>query len=70
MTNQPTKPVKRPYPSNLTFQERLLEVTKVFWKAGFVYGRSGDNDLFYSNMLQDLMEMPEDEFMQKYQYLQ
>jgi hypothetical protein len=70
MTNQPTKSVKRPYPSNLTFQERLLEVTKVFWKAGFVYGRSGDNDLFYSNMLQDLMEMPEDEFMQKYQYLQ
>jgi len=70
MTNQPTKPVKRHYPANLTFQERFLEITKIFWKAGFVYGRDGNNDAFYSTMLQDLMELSEDDFMQKYQYLQ
>lgn len=61
---QPTKSIKPG--SKPTFQDKLLEITKVFWKAGYSYGKIGRNDDFYARVLEDFMILPEDEFIEKY----
>ncbi len=64
MTKQPTKrfvPESKP-----TFQDKLFNVTKVFWKAGYSYGKTGRNEDFYARLLEDFVTMPEDEFIAKY----
>ena len=63
-SKQPTKPVK-PW-SKPTFQDKLYEVVKVFWKAGYSYGKTGRNDDFYTRLLEDFVTLPEDEFIEKY----
>lgn len=64
MTKEPTKSVK-PW-SKPTFQDKLLEITKVFWKAGYSYGKTGRNDDFYARVVEDFMILPEEEFIDKY----
>lgn len=67
MTKQPThhlRPESKP-----TFQDKLFLVTKVFWKAGYSYGKTGRNEDFYARVLEDFAVMPEDEFIEKYESL-
>ena len=42
-------------------------ITKVFWKAGYSYGKTGRNDDFYARVLEDFVTMPEDDFIAKYE---
>jgi hypothetical protein len=67
MTKQPTKrlvPESKP-----TFQDNLFTVTKVFWKAGYSYAKTGRNDDFYARLLEDFVILPQDEFIAKYETL-
>lgn len=64
MTKQPTNSVN-PW-SNSTFQDKLFEVFKVFWKAGYSYGKTGRNEDFYARVLEDFMILSEEEFLSKY----
>jgi hypothetical protein len=64
MTKQPTK---RLLPeSSPTFQDNLFMITKVFWKAGYSYGKTGRNDDFYARLLEDFVSLPQEEFIAKY----
>ena len=65
MTKQPTQP-QSPW-SKPTFQDRLFMITKVFWKAGYSYGKTGRNDDFYARVLEDFVTIPEDDFIAKYE---
>ena len=67
MTKQPTNRLKPE--SQPTFQDNLFMVTKVFWKAGYSYGKTGRNEDFYARVLEDFAVMPEDEFIEKYESL-
>jgi hypothetical protein len=65
MTKQPTNrfvPESKP-----TFQDKLFLITKVFWKAGYSYGKTGRDNDFYARVLEDFALMPEDEFITKYE---
>jgi hypothetical protein len=67
MTKQPTnrlKPESKP-----TFQDKLFMVTKVFWKAGYSYGKTGRNEDFYARVLDDFGNLPINEFIAKYESL-
>lgn len=67
MTKQPTprlKPESQP-----TFQDNLFMVTKVFWKAGYSYGKTGRNEDFYARILEDFGNLPVNEFIAKYESL-
>jgi hypothetical protein len=65
MTNQPTK---RSFPeSKPTFQDNLFIVTKIFWKVGYSYGKTGRNEDFYARVLEDFGNLPIDEFIDKYE---
>ena len=65
MTKQPTQP-QSPW-RKPTFHDRLFMITKVFWKAGYSYGKTGRNDDFYARVLEDFVTMPEDDFIAKYE---
>ena len=64
MTKQPTK--KNTPENKPTFQDNLFTVTKIFWKAGYSYGKTGRNDDFYSRVLEDFGNLPITEFIAKY----
>lgn len=64
MTKQPTKQIKPE--SKPTFQDNLFTVTKIFWKVGYSYGKTGRNDDFYSRVLEDFGNLPITEFIAKY----
>jgi hypothetical protein len=64
MTKQPTKKTKPE--SNPTFQDNLFTVTKIFWKVGYSYGKTGRNDDFYARVLEDFGNLPIAEFIAKY----
>jgi hypothetical protein len=64
MTKQPTKQTKPE--SNPTFQDNLFTVTKIFWKVGYSYGKTGRNDDFYARVLEDFGNLPITEFIAKY----
>jgi hypothetical protein len=66
MTEKPTKATVQAISTKPTFQDKLLEITKLFWKAGYSYARTGRNDDFYSRLLEDFMVLPEEEFLNKY----
>ena len=65
MTNQPTK--RSFQESKPTFQDNLFTVTKIFWKVGYSYGKTGRNDDFYARVLEDFGNLPIDEFIAKYE---
>jgi hypothetical protein len=44
-------------------------VTKVFWKAGYSYGKTGRNEDFYARVLDDFGNLPINEFIAKYESL-
>lgn len=71
MTEQPTKATVKSITTNNkpTFQDKLLEVTKLFWKAGYSYAKTGRNEDFYARLLEDFMVLPEEEFLSKYNNL-
>lgn len=56
-------------PTN-TFQDNLYETLKIFWKAGYAYrhNQEKNNDLFYTKLMEDLLELPQEEFLIKYKY--
>jgi hypothetical protein len=60
--NQPTS---QPY-VNFTLQDNLFETFKIFWKAGFSYSKTGRDEDFYARVLEDIMNMPQEEFLKKY----
>lgn len=64
MTKQPTNPVKPK--STSTFQDNLFQIMKLFWKAGYSYGKTGRNEDFYARLMEDFMMLPEEEFLDKY----
>lgn len=67
MTKQPPK---QPVPeSKPTFQDNLFTVTKLFWKAGYSYGKTGRNDDFYARVLEDFGNLSITEFIAKYESL-
>lgn len=66
-TNQPTKvsPKELPEPPK-TFQDDLFSTMKIFWKAGYSYGKTGNNEDFFARTLEDFMNLPYQEFLKKY----
>jgi HD-like signal output (HDOD) protein len=67
MTKQPTNPSKPE--SKPTFQDNLFIVTKIFWKVGYSYGKTGRNEDFYARVLEDFGNLPISEFIEKYESL-
>jgi hypothetical protein len=66
-TNQPTKSDRRePVEAPKTFQDDLFATMKIFWKAGYSYGTTGHNEDFYARTLEDFMNLPYQEFLNKY----
>jgi|TARA_R110000868_G_scaffold352758_2_gene613990 hypothetical protein len=63
MDNQPNP--SQPY-VNFTLQDNLFETFKIFWKAGFSYSKTGRDEDFYARVLEDIMNMPQEEFLKKY----
>jgi hypothetical protein len=51
---------------NFTLQDNLFETFKIFWKAGFSYSKTGRDEDFYARVLEDIMNLPQDEFLKKY----
>lgn len=62
-THQP-KHEESPFP---TFQDKLFETFKIFWKGGFSYAETSNNNDFYSKVLEDFINLPIDEFLKRYQ---
>lgn len=50
-----------------SFQDKLFESFKIFWKGGFSYAKTGNNEDFYSKVLEDFINLPIDEFLKRYQ---
>jgi len=65
MENRPTKK-KTKLDLNPTFQDKIFATWKIFWKAGFSYHHSGKSEDFYTKVLEDVTNMPLDEFLTKY----
>lgn len=66
-TNQPTKFNRKEYVEPpKTFQDDLFSTMKIFWKAGYSYGKTGNNEDFYARTLEDFMNLPHQEFLKKY----
>lgn len=66
-TNQPTKPSRKEFlDPPKTFQDDLFSTMKIFWKAGYSYGKTGNNEDFYARTLEDFMNLPYQEFLKKY----
>jgi len=62
MENQPT-PKKKHLP---TYQDTVFEIWKIFWKAGYQYKHDGKDEHFYARLLEDVMNLPTEEFLEKY----
>lgn len=58
-------PNQQPYISK-TLQDNLFETFKIFWKAGYSYGKTGRDDDFYARVLEDIMNMNQSDFLKKY----
>lgn len=66
-TNQPTKSSRKEFlDPPKTFQDDLFSTMKIFWKAGYSYGKTGNNEDFYARTLEDFMNLPHQEFLKKY----
>ena len=66
-TNQPTKSSRKEFlDPPKTFQDDLFSTMKIFWKAGYSYGKTGNNEDFYARTLEDFMNLPYQEFLKKY----
>ena len=66
MENQPKKPIRKKLDLNPSFQDKLYAVWKIFWKAGFAYNHTGKKEDFYTTILEDVTNLPLDEFLTKY----
>ena len=53
-----------------TFQDELFEIFQAFWKAGYAYRNNKEKHehLFFSNLVEDLMILPKEEFLLKYKF--
>jgi hypothetical protein len=49
-----------------TFQDNIFEMWKIFWKAGYSYAKTGNSKEFYTTLLEDVMNMSQEEFLNKY----
>ena len=63
-TNQKPPVIVKSSPQ--TFQDSLFDTLKVFWKAGYSYGKTGRNEDFYARLMEDFMNLPHQEFVKKY----
>ena len=63
MDNQPN--TSQPYVHE-TLQDNLFETVKIFWKAGYSYGKTGRDEDFYARVLEDIMNMNQTDFLKKY----
>ena len=63
MDNQPN--TSQPYVAE-TLQDNLFETFKIFWKAGYSYGKTGRDEDFYARVLEDIMNMNQTDFLKKY----
>ena len=61
-------PSPQPHVAN-TLQDNLFETFKIFWKAGYSYGKTGRNEDFYARVLDDFGNLPINEFIAKYESL-
>lgn len=52
--------------SSATLQDNLFESFKIFWKAGYSYGKTGRDEDFYARVLEDIMNLSQIEFLNKY----
>ena len=67
MENQPIKPVKTKKLSlSPTFQDKLYATWKIFWKAGYAYKHTGKQEDFYTTVLEDVINLDLEEFLEKY----
>lgn len=57
-------------PKQDTFQDELFEIFQTFWRAGYAYRHNEEtnNHLFYTNLVEDLMLLPKEEFIRKYKF--
>ncbi len=59
---------------NESFQDQLFTLFQIFWKAGYHYrhNKEGvdqkDQNFFYAKLLEDLMTLPQEEFIIKYKF--
>jgi hypothetical protein len=53
-----------------TFQDELFEIFQLFWKGGYAYRHNKEKNehLFFTNMVEDLMLLPREEFVAKYKF--
>lgn len=66
MENQPKPTNKKKHNLNPTLQDKLYATWKIFWKAGYSYKATGDNEHFYTEVLNDVLQLDMDEFLEKY----
>ena len=72
MENQPTNEIKnksirgKKLELNPTFQDKIFAIWKIFWKAGYSYNHGGKKEDFYSTVLEDVTNLPLDQFLEKY----
>ena len=66
MENQPKQTHKKKLDLNPSFQDKLFTIWKIFWKAGFAYHHTGKNEDFYTTVLEDVTNLPLDQFLEKY----
>lgn len=50
-----------------TFQDKLFETFKIFWKAGYSYSQTNNNADFYPKVLEKFTEEDLEEFLKRYQ---
>lgn len=50
-----------------TFQDKLFETFKIFWKAGYSYSQTNNNADFYPRVLEEFNEQDLEEFLKRYQ---
>jgi hypothetical protein len=53
-----------------TFQDEIFEIFQLFWKGGYAYRHNKEKNehLFFTNMVEDLMILPREEFVAKYKF--
>jgi|NOAtaT_6_FD_contig_21_7401932_length_849_multi_3_in_0_out_0_2 hypothetical protein len=50
-----------------TFQDKLFETFKIFWKAGYSYAKTNNQNDFYPKVVESFNEEELDEFLKRYQ---
>ena len=66
-TNQSIKSNRKEIPElPRTFQDDLFSTMKIFWKAGYSYGKTGNNEDFYARTLEDFMNLSHQDFLNTY----